>query len=45
MQGFPDSMVSILLDADGKEWRENDVTVVYRATEVIIAWEMSNHYE
>lgn len=35
----------IPLDANGNEWKEKDVNVVYKATEVIIAWEVSNHYE
>lgn len=38
-------LIIIPLDADGNEWKENDVNVVYRATELIIAWEVSNHYE
>lgn len=38
-------LVIIPLDANGNEWKEKDVNVVYRATEVIIAWEVSNHYE
>ena len=38
-------LVIIPLDADGNEWKEKDVNVVYKATEVIIAWEVSNHYE
>ena len=38
-------LVVIPLDADGNEWKEKDVNVVYKSTEVIIAWEVSNHYE
>lgn len=38
-------LVIIPLDADGNEWKEKDVNVVYKSTEVIIAWEVSNHYE
>jgi proteic killer suppression protein len=38
-------LVIIPLDADGNEWKEKDVNIVYKATEVIIAWEVSNHYE
>ena len=38
-------LVIIPLDADGNEWKEKDVSVVYKSTEVIIAWEVSNHYE
>jgi len=38
-------LVIITIDADGNEWKEKDVNIVYKATEVIIAWEVSNHYE
>ncbi len=38
-------LVIIPLDVDGNEWKEKDVKVVYKSTEVIIAWEVSNHYE
>ena len=38
-------LVIIPLDANGNEWKEKDVNFVYKATEVIIAWEVSNHYE
>ena len=38
-------LVVIPLDADGNEWKEKDVNVVYKSTEVIIAREVSNHYE
>lgn len=38
-------LVIIPLDADGNEWEEKDVNVVYQSTEIIIAWEVSNHYE
>lgn len=38
-------LVIIPLDANGNEWKEKDVNVVYRATEVIIVCEVSNHYE
>lgn len=38
-------LVIIPLNADGNEWKEKDVAVVYKSTEVIIAWEVSNHYE
>ena len=38
-------LVIIPLDANRNEWKEKDVNVVYKATEVIIAWEVSNHYE
>lgn len=38
-------LVIIPLDIDGYEWKEKDINVVYRLTEVIVAWEVSNHYE
>ena len=38
-------LVIIPLDANGNEWKEKDVNVVYKSTEVIIAWEVSNRYE
>lgn len=38
-------LVIIPLDTNGNEWKEKDVNVVYKATDVIIAMEVSNHYE
>lgn len=38
-------LVIIPIDADGNEYEEKDVNIVYRATEIIIALEVSNHYE
>ena len=38
-------LIIIPLDSEGNEWIEKDVNIVYKATEVIIAWEVSNHYE
>ena len=38
-------LVIIPLDANGNEWKEKNVNIVYKSTEVIIAWEVSNHYE
>ena len=38
-------LIIIPLDADGKEWEEKDVNIIYKSTNVIIAWEVSNHYE
>lgn len=38
-------LVVIPLNADGCEWKEKDINVVYKSTEVIVAWEVSNHYE
>lgn len=33
------------LDENGKEFEETDVNIVYRATKIIIVWEVTNHYE
>ena len=33
------------VDADGNKCKEKDVNIVYKSTEIIIAWEVSNHYE
>jgi len=38
-------LVIIPVDADGNEYKEKDVSIVYKSTEIIIAWEVSNHYE
>lgn len=38
-------LIIVPLDDDGNEWEEKDVNIVYRATRIIIAWEVSNHYE
>lgn len=38
-------LIIIPIDGDGNEWKEKDVEVVYKSTEIIIAWEVSNHYE
>ena len=38
-------LIIIPLDAEGNEWKEKDINIVYQATNVIIAWEVSNHYE
>ncbi len=38
-------LIIIPLDASGKKCKEKDVSIVYRSTEIIIAWEVSNHYE
>lgn len=35
----------IPVDADGNECKEKDVNIVYKSMEIIIAWEVSNHYE
>ena len=38
-------LIIIPVDPDGNEWHEKDIHTVYKATEVIIAWEVSKHYE
>lgn len=38
-------LIVIPLDDDSNVWKEKDVNIVYKATEIIIAWEVSNHYE
>lgn len=38
-------LIIIPLDPDGNRWKEEDLNTVYRSTELIIAWEVSNHYE
>lgn len=35
----------IPLDEKGNTWMETDANIVYRSTEIIIAWEVSNNYE
>lgn len=35
----------IPLDEKGNIWIEKDVNIVYSSTEIVIAWEVSNHYE
>ncbi len=38
-------LVIIPIDADGNVYKEKDVSIVYKSTKIIIAWEVSNHYE
>lgn len=38
-------LIVIPLDTDGNEWKEKDISIVYGATEALVAWEVSNHYE
>ena len=33
------------LDENGKVWNEKDINIIYKATKIIIAWEVTNHYE
>ena len=35
----------IPLDETGNTWTETDINIVYKSTEIIVAWEVSNHYE
>lgn len=38
-------LIIVPLDAAGNEYTDKDVNIIYKATELIIAWEVSNHYE
>lgn len=38
-------LIIIPLDGDGNKWKEIDVNVMYKATNMIIILEVSNHYE
>lgn len=38
-------LMVVPLDENGKEYEETDVNIVYRAAKIIIAWEVTNHYE
>lgn len=38
-------LIIIPLDSDGKEWNLNDKNCIYRLTQVVLIWEVSNHYE
>jgi len=38
-------LIILPLDEKGGSWKEKDVSIVYKSTKVIIAWEVSNHYE
>ncbi len=38
-------LILIPLDKQGKKWQTNDVNHVYKSTNVIIALEVTNHYE
>ena len=38
-------LVIIPLDEDGKEYETTDVNIVYKATKVVLVWEVTNHYE
>lgn len=38
-------LVIIPLDENGNELDEKDINIVYRATKIVIAWEVTNHYE
>lgn len=38
-------LMVVPLDENGKEFEETDVNIVYRATKIIIVWEVTNHYE
>jgi proteic killer suppression protein len=38
-------LIIVPLDDNGNEWKEKDINIVYKSTKVIIAWEVTNHYE
>ena len=38
-------LIIIPLDDEEKEWRISDWKSVYKATRIVIVWEVSNHYE
>ena len=38
-------LIIIPLDENGNEWNEKDINIVYRATKIVIAWEVTNHYD
>lgn len=38
-------LVIIPLDENGNELDEKDINIVYNATKIVIAWEVTNHYE
>lgn len=38
-------LIIIPVDKNGEEWKENDINVVYKATDIVIVWEVTNHYE
>lgn len=33
------------LDANGEEWAETDIYVIYQSTSIVILMEVTNHYE
>lgn len=35
----------IPLDENMDEWKETDINKIYKATKIILIWEVSNHYE
>lgn len=38
-------LIVIPLDSYGNEWKEKDQNIIYCSTEIIVALEVSNHYE
>lgn len=38
-------LVIIPKDSDGNEWSTTDVNIIYKLTDVVIIWEVTNHYE
>jgi len=38
-------LIIIPLDENSKEWEEKEVSIIYKATRIVLVWEVSNHYE
>ena len=38
-------LIVIPLDDNEKEWKETDLSIVYKATKIVLVWEVSKHYE
>ena len=38
-------LIIIPLDENGHEWKEKNLSSIYKMTKVIIAWEVTKHYE
>ena len=38
-------LIIIPLDINGNEYTDNDISNIYNSTEIILLWEVTNHYE
>lgn len=38
-------LIIIPLDENGNEFERKDVNIIYKATKVVLAWEVTKHYE